>query len=239
LDRSRGLENATAYETDTNKTLSLLRDTTGKETIQREIGGLGSIPASSLLQSEMLRSASSSGSTQSSSFTEAGSSLQREDLPDLQYNNGFTNSPSRQQSSQQQPIEPYNLVRILSHEMALGEWEASVETTVTMQVLRSAISQIRNVPKASSTLQEIWQSLSNQEMHWVAMVACGRVPWPAGPGQIQHQWEPSRVVTEKVPHRSARLKALGNSVVPQISEYVGRLILEHDKMLSFSRLKGK
>lgn len=40
-------------------------------------------------------------------------------------------------------------------------------------------------------------------------------PWPAGPGQAQHEWEPPRTTTERIPNRAARLKALGNAVVPQ------------------------
>ena len=40
--------------------------------------------------------------------------------------------------------------------------------------------------------------------------------WPAGRGQEQYPWEPSRLVPSKsVRNRSARLKMLGNAVVPQ------------------------
>ncbi len=55
-----------------------------------------------------------------------------------------------------------------------------------------------------------------------------RYRWPAFPRQPQQDWEPPRVTQEKVPHRSARLKALGNSVLPQIAEYIGRAILESE-----------
>lgn len=37
--------------------------------------------------------------------------------------------------------------------------------------------------------------------------------WPAMMGQDQYPWEPPRTCT-KLPNRAARLKALGNSVVP-------------------------
>ncbi len=44
---------------------------------------------------------------------------------------------------------------------------------------------------------------------------CPRHPWPTGPGQPQAPWEAPRTVTGTVPNRAARLKALGNAVVPQ------------------------
>lgn len=55
-----------------------------------------------------------------------------------------------------------------------------------------------------------------------------RYCWPAGPGQLQHEWEPPRVVTDHVPDRAKRLKALGNAVVPQVAEYIGRMIMESE-----------
>lgn len=44
---------------------------------------------------------------------------------------------------------------------------------------------------------------------------CPRHPWPAGPSEPQYPWEAPRTVTGSVPDRAARLKALGNAVVPQ------------------------
>jgi DNA (cytosine-5)-methyltransferase 1 len=38
--------------------------------------------------------------------------------------------------------------------------------------------------------------------------------WPAGRGGAQRAWEPPRTVTGKEPHRRARIRALGNAVVP-------------------------
>lgn len=39
--------------------------------------------------------------------------------------------------------------------------------------------------------------------------------WPARPGEPQHEWEPPRTTTVKI-NRTARLKALGNAVVPAV-----------------------
>ena len=47
--------------------------------------------------------------------------------------------------------------------------------------------------------------------------------FPAPPGE-QHPWEPPRTAVA-TPHRSDRLKALGNAVVPQVAYLVGRTVL--------------
>ena len=68
------------------------------------------------------------------------------------------------------------------------------------------------MPKTLPEVQEIWESLSDQEKVWIAFRVSGRTLWPAGPGE-QHEWEPPRIATG-VKDRVARLKALGNAVVP-------------------------
>lgn len=53
-----------------------------------------------------------------------------------------------------------------------------------------------------------------------------RPQWPARPGQPQHAWEPPRVVSAQA-QRTARLKALGNSVVPQVVYPLACAIVEY------------
>jgi DNA (cytosine-5)-methyltransferase 1 len=40
--------------------------------------------------------------------------------------------------------------------------------------------------------------------------------WPARPNEGQHDYEPPRVLAERVSNRRNRIKALGNAVVPQV-----------------------
>jgi len=49
--------------------------------------------------------------------------------------------------------------------------------------------------------------------------------WPALFGFDQYEWEPPRLAEEKIPYRKQRLMALGNAVVPQVVEVIGRVIL--------------
>jgi hypothetical protein len=50
--------------------------------------------------------------------------------------------------------------------------------------------------------------------------------WPAVRGEAQHEGEPPRTVTEREPMRRARLRALGNAVVPQCAEIVGHVAIQ-------------
>jgi DNA (cytosine-5)-methyltransferase 1 len=70
--------------------------------------------------------------------------------------------------------------------------------------------------------QRITQSRLGLAAHGVP----GRVArWPASPGQTQHEWEATRTV-EKTDNRAAKLRALGNAVVPQVAQEIGEWLLE-------------
>jgi DNA (cytosine-5)-methyltransferase 1 len=68
------------------------------------------------------------------------------------------------------------------------------------------------------------QSRLGRDAHGVSAGLDGH-RWPAPPGEAQREDEPARTVKETI-NRAARLKALGNAVVPQCAYVVGRIVLE-------------
>lgn len=83
------------------------------------------------------------------------------------------------------------------------------------------------------------QPLSEQSSAWLTQSGLGGAThglsswldgyrWPARPGQSQEAWEAPRVTVGKIINRSARLKALGNAIVPQLVALIGKAIVEHE-----------
>jgi len=112
------------------------------------------------------------------------------------------------------------------------ECEAGAEKQGVLRRMSADRKEFHNVNRSSKA-----QSRDSEKQHqdWEAQSAVRRVfdglsarldghRWPAPYGCKQYDWEPPRVA-QGVPNRTARLKALGNAVVPQIPEILGRMIL--------------
>mgnify|MGYP003531837779 CR=1 FL=1 len=111
------------------------------------------------------------------------------------------------------------------------------------EALADAASSRREGPERGSGESAAVESAGYAARHWSALPHLGRSPHglpdrvdraPAGRGAEQHGWEPPRTAS-KVKHRPARLKALGNGIVPQCVEAVGRMIVA--EMLTMARGK--
>lgn len=121
--------------------------------------------------------------------------------------NGSAASASHgRRQDEQYTGELANIVHRLSHPMALEAWEETVEETIGLRRLWWACVQGGYVSKALPTLQEVWRSLSHEEMEWVVVCAGAGSPWGI---EI-----PLPRVTEERTGRVARLRMLGNGQVP-------------------------
>lgn len=96
----------------------------------------------------------------------------------------------------------------------------------------------------NARLEERWPSGVNgaASRRQSAAIAGSGYQWPARPGQPQYKWEQPRTVelpmggavaglSERLArrHRVSALKALGNAIVPQVAEVIGRAIMQMEK----------
>jgi len=178
-----------------NPILSALRETAGAQEVQRKAGRSKRFSEAEVLQSDLCELGATEGGCNSLSIPQESSEIQEEFLREMRFNREFTMPSSGWKPTEQYTEQCRDIVRILSHEMALGAWKEAAEKTVGLQNLWRACAEIGYVPETLSALQKVWQSLSHQEKSWAV-------------------WEPPRVAVG-VKNRVPRLKALGNAVVPQ------------------------
>ena len=222
-DTSAKKENYHAEEDDSgrNETLRILRERIEAKNIQWKAGG-----SNEVLIQEILREAlfwwddDKKGRLQNNTPSTSQEVLERF-LRGLQYQQRPSGASYRWERNEQQECEYSDVVFILSLEITLEEWAHHTEKTIGMQNLWRACEEIGYVPKTLSEVQALWRSMPYEEKRWC--VIC------AGTGdRFLNLWPGVHPVTdEKVSSRVARLKALGNAVVPQILELIGLAILEH------------
>lgn len=81
----------------------------------------------------------------------------------------------------------------------------------------------RSLPDPDSTgLQGNERCILAQSKDWRSNADLARSNWRHAPPRVCRG-------SDGIPRRVDRLRSLGNAVVPQIPEYIGRLILEHEK----------
>ena len=109
----------------------------------------------------------------------------------------------------------------LSHALALaGRQDALAAASRFLHRMRQACETLGVVRDTSQPIIEAWQSLSQEEADRAFLAACGRANWRSG------EWLGVGRVAHKVPNRVERLRALGNAVIPQIPELIGRAIMQ-------------
>lgn len=110
-----------------------------------------------------------------------------------------------------------------------AEWEVLPAGAFGAHHLRSRLFVFAHLPNALCRgLQRQWPATkgpwTRQQLEGLVQTEL-RLSVPAGK---------SGGISDGVPNRSHRLRALGNAVVPQVAEYIGRLIVEADNELRAS-----
>lgn len=217
----KGVCNASSKRKRTCKILRTLRMPYEKKGIWGQVGRFDQIQRTQILRQEMRFIGTQKRNPHDFSIQKTGKGVKGGYLRNVRGNEQFTSSSHRRESGKQRTIEFNDVVQLLSHEMALEQWEATAQETCGLQSLRQACKEAGYVSETLATLYEIWRSLSYQEKSWVTVRACqgnrlDLYPWPARPGEPQHDYEPPRVVPPGQSNRTARIKALGNAIVPQV-----------------------
>jgi site-specific DNA-cytosine methylase len=126
-------------------------------------------------------------------------------------------SPGRR-SDEQLARELADALLALPYGAALGDRENCMATAFGyVRGLRQAGEAIGTLRDPSEPLDATWLALSREEADWWDLAA-RRGPWAA-------EWPGAARVSKGVPARVDRLRSLGNAVVPQVVEVIGRQLL--------------
>ena len=126
------------------------------------------------------------------------------------------NSPSKPEQSGQSTGKLDDLVRPMPRLMALAKRQATQDFVLR---LRKACESLGALCNTSYPFATIWKSLSEAEKTWA--LAAARM------GPFHSEWPDVSRLAKGFLNRVERVAALGDSVVPQVVEWIGRCIAEH------------
>ncbi len=211
-----GIKNATQTNPRPREILPLLQETVREENHQRTIRGQNSIPETQVLQQGLLRQGDCSGTRNGRGLPQESGEFQENDLRDVRSEGEPARASHGRGYIQQRQIEHTDVMRFLSPETSLEDWHARCEASCGLQNMWQSCEEIGVVFDALSTIEEVWRSLPDEEKEWITLrISTGNaflwrpgvIPLiPKGDDGLSRQLDAIR---------RHRLKALGNSIVPQ------------------------
>jgi len=198
---------ATSKETRAREVLPILQEAFGEESVQRCFGKLSEVFREEDLWCPVHGKVDGEREENKIGIPEGSCEVSRESVREMRNGKEYRNPSQRRRLDKQCTCEFDDIVFELSHEIALGEWQNNAEKAENILFdLWESSAGTRFLHEPLSALHEVWRSVTDKEI-----------------GSFR------RHLDKRNKNRVQKLKALGNAVVPQIVEIIGRVIMEIER----------
>jgi DNA-cytosine methyltransferase len=198
---------ATSKETRTREVLPILQEAFGEESVQRCFGRLSEVFEAQNLWCPVHGKIDGEREENEIGIPEGGCEVSRKSVREVRDGKEYRNPSQGRRLDKQCTCEFDDIVFELSSEIALGEWK-------------------RNSKKAENILFNLWKKSRGERFLYEPLPALYEI-WRSVTDQEIGAFRRHYNMRDR--DRAARLKALGNAVVPQIVEIIGRAIMEIEK----------
>jgi DNA-cytosine methyltransferase len=195
---------ATSEETRTREILPVLQQAFGEESVQRCFGRLSKIFKTEDLWCPVHGKVDGERKEDHINASQNGSEISKKELRKMSDNTEPSCSSYRRERREQCTCEFDDIVRELSSEIALGEWKNNTEKA--HYILYNMWQESRGkrfLHEPLSAIHEVWRSVTDKEI-----------------GSFRQHYN------KRNKFRTQKLKALGNTIVPQIAYQIFMAILE-------------
>lgn len=217
-----GGEHANQESIRSREVLRELRKTNGTSPLSERAGGYGGVQETPLLRSKMYGK-SNDGGNQESNSEEQLQTIREEskrDLRELQQEHQETICASLgRESNEQRPVQFDDFVRLLPQTISLATLEQDRETQEGLLMLLKARTPEGIVLDSPNKVQEVWQSLDEEDKRWIYMETCkiGLVTVPVSPLSTRKDWK-----------RAKMISAIGNAIVAPLAAAFIRAYMDYE-----------